>query len=662
MTSFPKGFVGITPDKMLQLARVVDRNGQELYRAGGQVEDALRECGLPAGAGKTISRVGDEMMRKAPDLRNRYQLAMAMDKEGNPFSDVAGAPPGMTIIKEADIGHVKELERAREDAQSLHQALADKYNPKSRKDILAIAHNLRAHLGDKTYLQAFWAMAAPDAAKLASVLSDQHRDHSLLRSHGSRDEIILTAEDKKILAAFGSSLAAASRKKLFPSGRWGAVTRPADGDYWSANMLLRYGPNGSRWDPWLLSQWARDTLDHRRGRMAQEAGQGDGVVTPIENYKVDDGSPLGQEYEPTLTLLQRLSESRTASHLLLGDKATGLIYTRDLINQDWYTRSNPVDLASYQMDFSKYAGDVLKAAAYQKRGGGVDSELSTRAVANMVHVTNEYQLADNGSSPLPSGLRHALADIAIAYIPDFATDSMYKDPDPNHPNLDHINAAQDNVPGSPWVVYATRSQIKGFLGQALNDPVDFGHYRAAVEGQFSPAMGAAVQSEATGKGHEYFTELANLKGLTQDVEGELSYKSAEKKDADAAENQRLFDMVLGGFGNYPGSKIGAQQFISGILQPAMDSALDTDHAAAANEKNEQDAHNLVLGMNVPVVQGLVDAGCIKRSEMPPVRNGKIVTGQPFDMWYSTHSTKRYGGKELSDWVSMAEHGVERQTG
>src|SRR4051794_2454722 len=99
VTSFPKGFVGITADKMLQLARIIDRNGQELYRAGGLVEEPLRECGLPAVAGKTISRIGDEMMRKAPDLQNRYQLAMAMGNEGNPFSGVAGVSPGMIAIK-----------------------------------------------------------------------------------------------------------------------------------------------------------------------------------------------------------------------------------------------------------------------------------------------------------------------------------------------------------------------------------------------------------------------------------------------------------------------------------------------------------------------------------------------------------------------------------
>jgi hypothetical protein len=659
LTSFPKGFVGITVDKMQRLAAIVDKNGQALYRAGGQVQDILSGCGLSTAAGKTIGRVGDEMMRKAPDLRNRYQLAVAMDKEGDPFSDVSGAPPGVTVIDEADLGHIKAIQQAREDAQLLNQALGNKDTATSRKDILAIARNLRSHLHDKAYLSAFWAMAAPDAAKLAGVLSDQHHDHSILHSNPDKDKIVLTADDKKILAAFGASLAAASRKKVFSSDNWGAVTRPDNDNYWSANMLLRYGPNGSQWDPFFLAQWARDTLDRRRNRMAQETYQD--YQVSLEFYRTDSSSPVGQEYEPTLTLLQRLGENRAASRLLLGDKVNGLTYTRDLINPSWFAHINPVDRTSPEMDFSHYAGNVLKAAAYQKRGNGIDSELSTRAVANIVHATNEYKSPD-GSPILPGGLRHALTDVAIAYIPDFAASAGHRDQDPNNPDPSVTDAARDDIKGSPWIVYTTKSQLESFLGEALYDPADLGRYRAAVDGQFSPAMRVAIQTERSGSGHEYFMELANLRGLTQDVEASLHYSHAQKKDADAAANQRLFDMMFGGFGNMPVQKVGTHQFVSGILQPAMDSAFDTDHAARVADQNKQDARNLALGMNVPVVQGLIDAGSIKRSDMPPLRNGKIVTGRPFDIWYSTHSSKSYGGKELSDWVLMAEHGVERQTG
>jgi hypothetical protein len=461
----------------------------------------------------------------------------------------------------------------------------------------------------------------------------------------------LTNQDKNILNAFGASLAAASRKGVLSRQAQESFTKT--GDLWSAAMLLKFGPSGkdygSKGAP-FLAQMGRTALDARINDRENRKGAGWWYPAGSLAFK--------EEYEPTLAVLQRLGENNRAARLVTGDPQTGLKYVRELVSDQWVYASSP---RAQGIDYSHYAGNVLKAAAYHQRGTTEDAHLATQSVANMILAANEFHNAKREGQTLPANLRHAMTDISIAYIPDLAISSPFGDSDP--PNPEFTVSKQDGSKDSPWTVASSGTQLKAFLSEILTDPKDLGRFKGAINGQFSWAIRATVQSAAVDGGHNYLSDFANLRGVVHEIEGNQNFEGAKAQDAATEEKKMFLSMLTAGFGSIPGGQTleGTKAFVS-VAQPAMDSLFDTGHAARAMERNETATRNLVFSMSIPVVQGLLDSGEVKVPPgTPGFKDGKVVPGTDFNIWYSNHVFRQYAGRELQAWVELAERGVKRQT-
>lgn len=417
-------------------------------------------------------------------------------------------------------------------------------------------------------------------------------------------------------------------------------------------MLLKFGPSGKDYGgkgaP-FLAQMGRTVLDSR--------------INDQKGHKNPWRSPAGsltfnEEYEPTLAVLQRLGENNRAARLVTGDPQTGLKYVRELVSNQWVHGHSP---RAQGVDYSHYAGNVLKAAAHHQRGTSEDAHLATQSVANMIRAANEFHSAKNEGATLPAGLRHAMTDIATAYIPDLAVSSPRADGD--QPNFELTTAKQDGSSKAPWIATSTGDQIKVFLDETLVDPNDFGRFKGTVNAQFSSAVSVSIQAAKSGGGRNYLSRFATLRGIAYRVEADQNLSSAQAKDADAAEKKVFFSVLTAGFGSIPGNSVmdGTKAFIS-MAQPTMDGLFDTGHATRAVEQNETAARNLTYSMSVPVVQGLLDSGELKvEANTPGFRDGKVIPGTDFDIWYSLHETHEYAGQKLQDWVRDTQHGVESQT-
>jgi hypothetical protein len=205
-------------------------------------------------------------------------------------------------------------------------------------------------------------------------------------------------------------------------------------------------------------------------------------------------------------------------------------------------------------------------------------------------------------------------------------------------------------------------ELEGFFTQALQKPEEFGVFKGLMASRVSAAVAATIQDPSD---RNYLREMGGLFGLIQRVENTHHFEEELRADEEAAKNQMLLATGSGGFGALsfsnslgPGT---ITQILTALATPALNEAFDTGHALKAFKANMDASRQQVFQVEVPVVQGLVDAGA---AHPPPhaswVRNGRVVPDAALVDWISLHADSRYAGRTLTDWITEAQTAMRMQ--
>ncbi len=164
---------------------------------------------------------------------------------------------------------------------------------------------------------------------------------------------------------------------------------------------------------------------------------------------------------------------------------------------------------------------------------------------------------------------------------------------------------------------------------------------------------------------DYLSEMASLYGAIQRLENDRHFSEEQLKDVEAQRNQTALGVLSGGFGALsfaspwgPGT---IAQFLTGTTSPFVNASFSTDHAVQALKDNADAFRKQVLGIEVPVIQGLINAGAIR----PPTdatwyKNGTLIPDANFVEWISGHAESEYGGKTLLEWIRAAQVAMRMQ--
>ncbi|WP_143734330.1 hypothetical protein [Microbispora rosea] len=596
------------------------------------------------------------------DARTARAYELAREQGWSALSSAPGVlgpaltrPPGVRLDWEAT---GQSGNQGKRDAETLAAALAAKDPEDARIALWELPESLRRHLADKDYQAAFWAGAGPLALRAARALYER------------TGSALFSAESVSVLRALGASLAAASqmrvgtgedRRPLLPAAIRAGLT--GNSDPWSVGMLVKYGPEGRSWDSRLLADLTRAMLD------ARAAGK---TIWPPARGKLEtdvDASRhqrLMAEYDAVGAVLQRAAENGMAARHVLGDPATGLKYARMLVNDDWHTPGYDPGpfLSSYvhpggalpltgQVDLSAPTAAFLKAAVSAERGTSTDAKESAWSVVHIVQATAEFSKLHSGTL-LPEKIRGSLMHVAGRHLPDFAQSV-------NH-NFASGALQQGNKSSNPWVAINKVDELEGLFTQALQKPSEFGAFKGLMASRVSVAVAATIQDPSD---RNYLREMGGLFGLIQRVENSHHFEGQLHADEEAAKNQMLLATASGGFGalsfSNPFGPGTMAQIFTALGTPALNETFDTGHALKALKTNLDASRQQVFQVEVPVVQGLVDAGAVHPpSNASWVRAGRVIPNAALVDWISLHADTRYAGRTLTDWITDAQTAMRMQ--
>ncbi|NJP25613.1 hypothetical protein FLW53_15700 [Microbispora sp. SCL1-1] len=159
--------------------------------------------------------------------------------------------------------------------------------------------------------------------------------------------------------------------------------------------------------------------------------------------------------------------------------------------------------------------------------------------------------------------------------------------------------------------------------------------------------------------------MGGLFGLIQRVENTHHFEGELRVDEEAAKNQMLLATASGGFGalsfSNPFGPGTMAQIFTALGTPALNEAFDTGHALKALKANMDASRHQVFQVEVPVVQGLVDAGAVHpRPNASWVSNGRVIPNAALVDWISLHADTRYAGRSLTDWITEAQTAMRMQ--
>ncbi|MEV4321194.1 hypothetical protein AB0J37_03085 [Microbispora rosea] len=596
------------------------------------------------------------------DARTARAYELAREQGWSALSSAPGVlgpaltrPPGVRLDWEAT---GQSGNQGKRDAETLAAALAAKDPEDARIALRELPESLRRHLADKDYQAAFWAGAGPLALRAARALYER------------TGSALFSAESVSVLRALGASLAAASqmrvgtgedRRPLLPAAIRAGLTE--NSDPWSVGMLVKYGPEGRSWDSRLLADLTRAMLD------ARAAGK---TIWPPARGKLEtdvDASRhqrLMAEYDAVGAVLQRAADNGMAARHVLGDQATGLKYARMLVNDDWHTPGYDPGpfLSSYvhpggalpltgQVDLSAPTAAFLKAAVSAERGTSADAKESAWSVVHIVQATADFATA-NAERVLPTAIRASLTYTAARYLPDFAMGA-------GRPYGSGV-IPLGNHDGNPWIAVADGSQLELFFPQALHGSKEYVTFKALMDTRVSAAVAATVKDPSDA---DYLSEMAGLYGLVERTQADQNFAEHNRQDEQAERTQMLLAMFTGGFGALSFEKTWGPgvmaQFLTGAGAPTLDDALDTDHKWKAQQDNAAGFRKQVFHVELPVVQGLIDAGVLHPPENATwFADGRLRPDASFTSWLSRHAESRYGGRRLEDWIKEAQLAMRLQ--
>ncbi len=656
-------FVGVDPANLKELTKRLEQLHDLLARHSPLIQQKMQKWGSEVGTTSLPSLIAaalDDV--RDMDARTTRAYELAREQGWSALTRAPGAL-GLTFDRPPDVRLDWEATgqsgyQGKSDAEALAAAVAGKNPEDTRIALSGLSERLQRHLADKDYQAAFWAGAGPLALRAARALYQR------------AGAALFSAESESVIRALGASLAAASqmrvgtgedRRPLLPAETRAALT--GNSDPWSVGMLVKYGPDGRSWDSRLLADLTRAMLD------ARAAGK---TIWPPARGRLETDADASRhqrlmaEYDAVGAVLQRAAENGLAARHVLGDAATGLTYARMLVSDSWHTPGYDPGpfLSSYvhpsgtlpptgQVDLSAPAGAFLKAAVSAERGTSVDAEESAWSVVHIVQATANFATA-NAERGLPDAIRASLTYTAARYLPDFAMSA-------GRPYGSGV-ITLGNHDGNPWVAVADGSQLELFFPQALQGSKEYVAFKALMDTRVSAAVAATVKDPSDA---DYLSEMAGLYGLVERTQADQNFAEHNRRDEQAERNQMLLAMFTGGFGALSFEKTWGPgvmaQFLTGAGAPIVDDAMDTDHKWKALQDNAAGFRKQVLHVELPVVQGLIDAGVLHPPEDATwFADGRLRPDPSFTSWLSRHAETRYGGKRLEDWIKEAQLAMRLQ--
>lgn len=659
-------FVGVNPANLAELGKRLRRLHDVLSKNGPIIQQTMQRWGSEVSFAP-LPRLTDAALNDTRDMDARVSKAYRLaDEKGwdprtlRPLRSEGTAfigPPSPYVQLDWDaIGQGGY--QAEQDVQALKTALAAAKDPERLcADLGQLQRHLTQHLNDKDYLAAFWAQAAPLALQAARAL------------YNRAGTSLFSEESVSILRALGSSLAAASQMRvgtgkdsrplLSPETR-AAIAKSSDP--WSVGMLFKYGPDGKSWDSQFLAEVTRAMLD------ARAAGK---VEIPLPHQRggiLDRDRAIYQkhiaDFDPVVAVMDRAAQNGKAARHVLGDPDTGLKYAKMLIGDDWrtpgvkvgvYGKASGADpsLAIDRVDLSEHPAEFLKAAVSAARGAGKDAKESAWSVVHIVQATSEFAKL-HPETVLPRQIRQALMYTADRYLPDFAMGVT-------RPYGSGAVPLGD-VTGNPWVAVIDGPQLAVFFDKALGDSKEFGSLKGVLDARIAAAVTATIKDPSDAN---YLREMAGLYGLIERVQADRNFAEAELKDEQAARKAMALSAITGGFGaisfSNPWGPGTIAQFLTGSTTPIVSELFSTDNASKTIKSNADTFRNQVFHVEIPVVQGLINAGVLRPPENASwFTNGRLSANPAFTAWLSQHMETQYGGKSLGEWIEEAQTAMRIQ--
>ncbi|WP_424528721.1 hypothetical protein ACOZ38_03225 [Sphaerisporangium viridialbum] len=697
-------FVGVDPANLRELASRLQRLHTLLAEHGPLIQQKMQKWDSEVSFA-ALPRLIDEALNDARDMDARTTKAyeLAHEKGWSPFQNgpadglggtagglggTAGGlggtagnqsggpvdsllaldrtPPPMVRLDWTTTGQGGY--QAKQDAKALAEALTTKDPAQARNRIALLPESLARHANDKAYLATFWTEACPLALQAARAL------------YNRAGTALFSTESASLLRALGASLASATqmrvgtgkdRRPLLSEATRAAITKNADP--WSVGMLFKYGPDGKTWDSHFLADITRSMLDARAAlkiEIPSVSDQGGDLIRQRALYQ-----KRLAEFDPCIAVMDRATQNGQAARHVLGDPTTGLRYAKMLVSDDWHTPGVSLQVRGQysitatslpltdRFELSSHAADFLKAAASAGRGASEDAKESAWSVVNIVKATAEFSRL-KPDAVLPNEIRKSLIFTTDRYLPDFAR-SVGRD-------YGSGILPKGRIKGNPWMAIVQNSELEALFNQILREPKEYGAFKGIMDARVAAAVTANILDPSD---QNYLSEMGRLYGLVQQLEGDRNFINAQHDDDTATRNQTALSMLVSGFGALsfanPWGPATIAQFLTGVAGSPANQLFDTGHALETLHTNAAAVRSQVFHVEIPVVQGLLNAGAIT----PPkdalwvkdgpqggawIKNGIVIPNQSFLDWASEHDETQYAGKSLGQWVNEARNAMGLQ--
>ncbi len=652
-------FVGVDPERLDRLATQLERLRDAIGANAPVILNGMSE--YDTGLNLTLLRNAIQYsVDDAAAMRTRAQMADNLQRTATVIT-AQGAPP-VQIGVMIPWDEISSGSAAQADAQLLQQAESDPNSPQARAEILSVEADIQDHMdapGGSAYLAAFYNYASPQVAALARTLDEQD---------GASD--VLSAQDAKILKTFAAGLAEAATSQNFNLEAVSrAFTRAPD--MWSSAIFFKYATGSA-----FASSNGTQLLAGMSRAVLTDAANGDpSLAAPIPDTEPQAGAAqqnefqkLMAEYDPVVAVIGTTAGNPAAAQDVLGGP-NGENYAKDLLNYPWNTGGAWASLGGNQphtplthipgIDTSAAAAAFLNAATAAP--GGIMSPVSAQAVINIVNATAEYSQAQPGAV-LPHNIRLAFIGIAQRNAMGFGISAPGGSP-----------AVIPAWTGKGSWAEVSKTSLKPFLAQALNDPSDFGRFQGYLNSQIPNAVTATVGGQ-----DDYLHPMADLYGLVQQTENGLNFDTAEKQAAQAAYNQMMVGILTAGVTSAVGAiplaaaaagAADAAAAANAVIQmsaPAATALIPTGDAAGAVEAGIQATQSDESYMWPLVVQGLINAHAIpseffagKDGGFYDPATGTIKVNSQFWDWVQQNWKSPLGGNNQSVgyWIDQTTSAI-----
>lgn len=606
-------FAGVDPqrvrllaNKLRDLADTLQREAPNIRNKFGDWHGTINQSLLSQQVTQVRTDATD-MAKRADEALNLLHNPRFVDPN-DPHKDWINIP--------WDVSKINTSAEAQQEALDLKNAFDNPNDPSSRATIKEVAQSLADHQDDPAYMQAFMANGGMDqAARAARILHGQD---------GTHNGVVLSKDSEAMLAQFAQGVQtattmAANGTITLPPDYLNKLTKPAGDDMWSVGMLFKYGPDGSKWDPKVLSAVGGSMLDWRQThemRPDYEApdfpysaggyvGDRSAWYTTLGihvDYRDSGGDHITDMQsidanDPSMILMQRVSENAEASRDLLTGP-DGKQHAADLVSDKWHTPGN-------DFDDQKWPAAVITAATSDRKDHG---QASMQAAVNVINATAaEYNKEkgassyDKGQYPGPTAsMTHSLATLFGNYGPDFANSHRM-------PNSQDAYSGGDTT--DPYTLIVGRQTTVDFLSQIMKNKDDAGFAVNSVNSQITLTAAQGVDRPGA---QTYLHDLAELRGEIAQAGKNNDLNSAALLDA-AHKNEVMWLNAVGGFvASVPGVGTGGDLVKASIwgALPIVSAAdrFSTDNAANVDAASKPKFFDDATTMRVPLVQGLIQSG------------------------------------------------------